>query len=889
MKPNKYQQIVLDDLRSFFVRWRLTNNPATAFNEHWLDKGVSRMRPYHLAATSAPQICTKVPTAGGKTLIGIYALQEILNAMDKRQGEPRVCVWLVPSLSIKDQVLRRFNMAGDGYWLALREALGHRVSVLSKEDLLSGSGKFNAQRVREEVVIAVLTYDSLRSKKVEGRKLYQSNSELSSFDADIALSEPDESFDSDSLVAALASLQPVVIVDESHNATSELSRESIDRIKPSCVFELTATPREKANIISFVDAMALRDEHMVKLPVVVRNLLDQSAVISHAIDLQKRLEAEAVAEQNNGGSYIRPIVLFQAEPKNKTDSLTFEKLRDQLVKERNIDPSWIKIKTANVDELKKEDLLSPHCPVRFIITVNALKEGWDCNFAYILATLADRSSPIDVEQILGRILRQPHIRKHGKVPLNMSYVLTASTVFSEALEKIVAGLNRAGFSRNDYRTPDAVVPESNPQATTQQQAENNTFELTVTGDLLSANNRTPELADANTSIASSDTQEAENESSAPDINNYSVDSTIQYGEQTNNQLDSTASNTNGQYIAPEQREMMNNFPIRKDFAAEIAELKLPQFFRRAPAGSLFNEKNGGALLDKNMLLEGFKLVDCNINDFKANLSSGDVAQIDLKELNAEGIADYEPTRISLKPHEITTLRNYLATLTPDAKRRQLSGLVSSWLGKMPPLGEPDLRAYISKLLERLTPDELDSVVEQQNVFVETVRKRVRLEMKNYRQKTLAQWVRTNTVFAEESFSFPKETSPVSLYAPTSNTLYEREEKAKSSDIEKNMTDWLAESPNICWWHRNHQTRGFFLNGSINHYPDFIARTHNGTIVLIETKGEHLKNDDSDTKVELGKLWQDCVGRKFRYIMVFEQTPLDGAVSWQDAIEMLSVI
>lgn len=707
MKPNKYQQIVLDDLRSFLARWRLSNNPATAFSEHWFEKGVSRMRPYHSAATTAPQICTKVPTAGGKTLIGIYALQEILNAMDKRQGEPRVCVWLVPSLSIKDQVLNRFNLAGDGYWLALREALGHRVSVLSKEDLLSGSGKFNAQRVREEVVIAVLTYDSLRSKKVEGRKLYQSNSELSSFDADIAVSEPDEGFDSDSLVAALASLQPVVIVDESHNATSELSRESIDRLKPSCVLELTATPRQTANIISFVDAMALRDEHMVKLPVVVRNLLDQSAVISHAIDLQKRLEAEAIAEQSNGGFYIRPIVLFQAEPKNKTDSLTFEKLKDQLVKERNIDPSWIKIKTANVDELKKEDLLSPNCPVRFIITVNALKEGWDCNFAYILATLADRSSPIDVEQILGRILRQPNIRKHGKVPLNMSYVLTSSTVFSEALEKIVAGLNRAGFSRNDYRTPDAIEPVSNQQ-TTQKQTESTTFELTVTGELLSTTNENPLATDINTSAASSEALEAKANAITSD-NNYSADSTIQYGEAANSQLDSLASKTDGQYIAPEQREMMNNFPIRKDFAAEIAELKLPQFFRRAPAGSLFIEKNGGALLDKNMLLEGFRLVDCNINDFKANLSSGDVAQIDLKELNAEGIADYEPTRISLKPHEITTLRNYLATLTPDAKRRQLSGLVSSWLGKMPPLSEPDLRAYISKLLERLTPDELDSV------------------------------------------------------------------------------------------------------------------------------------------------------------------------------------
>ena len=127
----------------------------------------------------------------------------------------------------------------------------------------------------------------------------------------------------------------------------------------------------------------------------------------------------------------------------------------------------VKIKTANVDELKGIDLLADDCQVRFIITVNALKEGWDCQFAYVLATLADRSSAIDVEQILERILRQPHIRPHGHAPLNMSYVLTASAVFSQALEKIVAGLNRAGFSRNDYRTPDLPAADCDTPPTDQ--------------------------------------------------------------------------------------------------------------------------------------------------------------------------------------------------------------------------------------------------------------------------------------------------------------------------------------------------------------------------------------------------------------------------------------
>lgn len=69
--------------------------------------------------------------------------------------------------------------------------------------------------------------------------------------------------------------------------------------------------------------------------------------------------------------------------------------------------------------------MSRACEVRYIITVNALKEGWDCPFAYILATLANKTSRVDVEQILGRILRQPYTTQHQNPLLNLSYVSQA--------------------------------------------------------------------------------------------------------------------------------------------------------------------------------------------------------------------------------------------------------------------------------------------------------------------------------------------------------------------------------------------------------------------------------------------------------------------------------
>ena len=237
------------------------------------------------------------------------------------------------------------------------------------------------------------------------------------------------------------------------------------------ILDLTATPRKNSNIISFIDALELKRENMVKLPVIVYNYHDKTDVISSALDLQRKLELQAKEEEKKGLKYIRPIVLFQAQPKNGKDFSNAEeeksnvqKLKDILI-EKKIPAEHIKIKTANINEIKGIDLMSKECEVRYIITINALKEGWDCPFAYVLASLADKNSAVDVEQILGRVLRQPYVMKHNNPMLNMSYVLTASLKFMDTLENIVKGLNKAGFSRQDYKIAETVEAVENNAAT----------------------------------------------------------------------------------------------------------------------------------------------------------------------------------------------------------------------------------------------------------------------------------------------------------------------------------------------------------------------------------------------------------------------------------------
>lgn len=871
MQLNTYQSQVIDDLELFLRRWKACDDPQLAYRAHWDALGATKMPGYQPASHGAPQVCAKVPTAGGKTFIGLHAVSSIFDALQKRQGDARLCLWLVPSLSILDQVLRSLRNPTHPYRQALNRLFEGRVSVMDKRDLLSGF--LSRDEVEDGLVVAVLTYDSLKARNKDDRKLYQENSALDNL-ASTAVAVG-EGVDPYSLVASMAGLKPVVIVDESHNVTSSLSQDMLRNLNPSFVFELTATPRTGANIISFVDALVMRDQHMVKLPVIVRNLPSRTSVIAHAIDLRARLEAEAKEENQAGGAYIRPIVLLQAESKTKADAKTFELVKAELLA-HGIAEDWIKIKTGDKDELSGLDLMSQSCTVRFIITVNALKEGWDCPFAYILATLADRSSAVDVEQILGRILRQPYVRAHGHEPLNMSYVLTSSGVFSQTLERIVVGLNRAGFSRADFRTPDLVSNDSKP-------------------DFMATNTVTRGPTKPQPGLFVTETLEEGSEPSEPSsyggsgqVGEDFLESTLEAARQANAELVAAAATNSGQHIPNDVRGAMELFPLRPEFVAEIKSLRLPQFYRKAPVGLIFADEDGGVLLDKSQLLDHeFRLADCDVNDFAVAPVSGDLVKLDLLRVGSSQ-GDYEPTKIQLKDNEIRKLKDYLSSLDPEAKRRQLTGLVGNWLGKMPPLAEADLQAYIRKILARLSAGQLDEVLEQQHAYVESIKQRVRSEMLGFSRRRFKQWIDLNKVDTRPSYQLPSEIAPRQK-APVAaeNSLYVREEKGNG--LEERMSEFLSGCENVRWWHRNSSGRGFVLNGPINHYPDFILKLHSGLIILLETKGGDRDNSDSSAKIELGKCWERCAGRDYRYLMVFEHSPLDGAYSWAEACELLKKI
>ena len=62
----------------------------------------------------------------------------------------------------------------------------------------------------------------------------------------------------------------------------------------------------------------------------------------------------------------------------------------------------VRQQTAEVKELTGENLLSDLSQVRVIVTKDALREGWDCPFAYSLALLTTGTATTALTQMIGR-------------------------------------------------------------------------------------------------------------------------------------------------------------------------------------------------------------------------------------------------------------------------------------------------------------------------------------------------------------------------------------------------------------------------------------------------------------------------------------------------------
>ncbi len=303
-------------------------------------------------------------------------------------------------------------------------------------------------------MVIVATIQAFRVEATEGRKVYDASGELMDHfsglpNAAVKRLEitPGGSTPIPSLCNVLRLRRPVVIVDEAHNARTDLSFTTLARFDPSAILELTATPAKDSNVLHHVSAAELKAADMIKLPIVLRGRPDWKDTVGDAKVWLETLTEKARLEGLATGDAVRPVMLLQAQPNAGPAAITVEVLKRVLIEDFRVPAAQIAIATGAVWELDGVDLGDRDCPVRYVMTVQALREGWDCPNAYILCSVAEQHGATAVEQILGRVMRLPGARCKRDPELNQAYAFAATRSFKTTADKLADGLVANGFEQ----------------------------------------------------------------------------------------------------------------------------------------------------------------------------------------------------------------------------------------------------------------------------------------------------------------------------------------------------------------------------------------------------------------------------------------------------------
>jgi len=477
MELKEYQLRALAEVKAYFellADWKQKaeqipeaeiDYPAKA----WEKAGVGRSyRPRKNGiGQTLPNFCLKIPTGGGKTFLAVKMID--LANMAYLKKKTGLVLWIVPTTQIYRQTIQNLKDRDHPYRQHLDLASGYRTVILEKTD------RFSPLDVEENLVVLMLMLPSANRQTKETLKVFKDSGGFQDFfpaEDDVQGQEkilqdvPNlDTYEKEnrfwgkqiktSLGNTLRTLSPIIILDEGHKAYSEGAQNTLRGFNPCLIAELSATPSQKSNVLVDISGRELHREEMIKLDLHVVNKVspDWKDTLLAGVNKRNILEQKARDHEANSGVNIRPICLIQVERTGKeqrgTRYIHTEDVREQLIKTIGIPADQVAVKTSEKDELKEVDdiggLMSRDCKIRYIITKQALQEGWDCAFAYVLVVLTNPASKNALTQLVGRILRQPGARKTKVRELDESYVFCFKQNANNLLISIRDGFSREGL------------------------------------------------------------------------------------------------------------------------------------------------------------------------------------------------------------------------------------------------------------------------------------------------------------------------------------------------------------------------------------------------------------------------------------------------------------
>lgn len=208
----------------------------------------------------------------------------------------------------------------------------------------------------------------------------------------------------------------VVIADEHHlyGPSAKAFNAAIKDLHPAATIGLTATADARDDVIyRYPLHQAISDKH-IKSPVIAYRKggygeLGEHQQLRDAVSLLhgKEKAYTAYLEANPAASKVRPLLFVVCSDidhaSHVTDKLRSAEFFGSQTAVLQVDSDHM---TSDTEHLL-ETLDRPDTPVRAVVSVNKLKEGWDVKNIAVMVTLRAMDSDILTQQTMGRGLRLP--------------------------------------------------------------------------------------------------------------------------------------------------------------------------------------------------------------------------------------------------------------------------------------------------------------------------------------------------------------------------------------------------------------------------------------------------------------------------------------------------
>lgn len=843
-----YQKKSLDVLSHYLEQARFVG--AKKAYESMAKQGVPSYVPYQPAEglANVPYICLRLPTGGGKTLLSAHTVR--LAAEKYLEQDYPIVLWMVPTNAIRSQTLETLKMPGHPNRQILQDTFNGRFMVLDIADFT----QIRPQDLRDKAVVVITTMQTLRVENTEGRKVYAHNENLESHFSKVPDSTPnmeriEEGENKGKIKFSFRNLlnlhRPLVIVDEAHNASTSLSFEVLQRVNAACIVEYTATPVKTSNILHNVSASELKAEDMIKLPIRLTEHKTWEQAIGDSIRTREKLAEMAKKDKD----YIRPIVLFQAE--NADRDINKDAMLDYLINQEHIARERIAVVTGDQKELDGINLFDPNCPIDYVITVQALKEGWDCSFAYVFCSVANVRSKKDIEQLLGRVMRMPYAKRRSQPGLNKAYAHVSTSSWPQAAALLHDRLVEMGFDRieaDQFIEPQTALDVDTPQE--YKQPPSTYFSLRE----------------------------------APDTSDFNADQKERFKLE---EQDGGFKLTMTGYIGEEEQAVLvKAIKDKEDRAAlkttiDIHNAQIRKVSSPSERGEEFNVPQLCLLFDGDLELAEKELFlglgGWKLSDNPARLSP---SEFQISEDGESFEFDIEGDQLQYKySGKVDQLNLDLADT--GWTETQLVRWLDTRL-RQADIRQEDMVAFLVKVLSSLESERsltVSILVRARYILLKVLEGKI----KQYRQKAYNTGYQ-KTLFGPDAavqtsfefgFKFDPNRYPAHWFYKGayqfSKHYYAEVGELKNTGEEFECAQAIDRNSNIEYWVRNLERQERFSlwlpTSTDKFYPDFVAKLKDGRILVVEYKGEaYATNGDSKEKKALGELYAEKSGGKALFLM-----------------------